>query len=76
MQQEADTAATSVGGWVTELLEHIPAPGEQVLWNRYQFTVLEADNQSVQKVQLIVLPKPESTQSEKSASAAESQETA
>lgn len=65
MQQEADTAATSVGGWVTELLEHIPAPGEQVLWNRYQFTVLEADNQSVQKVQLIVLPKPESTQSEK-----------
>lgn len=76
MQQEADTTATSVGGWVTELLEHIPAPGEQVLWNRYQFTVLEADNQSVQKVQLIVLPKPESTQSEKSASAAESQETA
>ncbi len=53
-----ETFSTSVGGWVTELLGCIPSEGETAEWERFHFTVLEADNLAVSKVQLIVDPLP------------------
>jgi CBS domain containing-hemolysin-like protein len=49
-------ASTSVGGWVTELLGHIPQAGETVQVETFLFQVLETDNQSVTKIALQVLP--------------------
>lgn len=54
--QMPEAASTSVGGWVTELLGHIPEVGETVQVGTFQFQVLEADNQSVTKVALQVQP--------------------
>ncbi|MBQ8825357.1 MAG: HlyC/CorC family transporter [Ruminococcus sp.] len=53
------TSSTSVGGWVTELLGHIPQAGETAQVGRFKFTVLTTMNQSVTQVKLEVLPAPE-----------------
>lgn len=62
--EQPETASTSVGGWVTELLGYIPTKGETAQWDRFHFTVLEADNLTVSKVQLIVQPLPEAAHEE------------
>ena len=54
--QMPEAASTSVGGWVTELLGHIPEVGETVQVGTFQFQVLETDNQSVTKIALQVSP--------------------
>lgn len=61
--QMPEAASTSVGGWVTELLGHIPEVGETVQVETFLFKVLETDNQSVTKIALQVLPidEPEHT---------------
>lgn len=61
--QMPEAASTSVGGWVTELLGHIPEVGETVQVETFLFKVLETDNQSVTKIALQVLPadEPETT---------------
>ena len=62
--EQPETASTSVGGWITELLGYIPTKGETAQWDRFHFTVLEADNLTVSKVQLIVQPLPEAAHEE------------
>lgn len=57
--QMPEAASTSVGGWVTELLGHIPEVGETVQIETFLFKVLETDNQSVTKISLQVLPADE-----------------
>ncbi len=57
--EQPETASTSVGGWISELLGHIPSKGETAEWGRFHFTVLETDNLTVGKVQLIVDPLPD-----------------
>lgn len=52
------TSSTSVGGWVTELLGHIPQAGEIAQVGRFKFTVLTTMNQSVTQVKLEILPAP------------------
>lgn len=52
-------ASTTVGGWITELLGCIPSRGETAQWERFHFTVLETDNLTVRKVQLVVEPLPD-----------------
>jgi CBS domain containing-hemolysin-like protein len=54
--EQPETSSTSVGGWITELLGHIPEKGETAQWGRFCFTVLEADKLTVHKVQLTVQP--------------------
>ncbi len=55
---EPEATSTSVGGWITELLGCIPDKGATAEWDRFRFTVLEADNLSVNKVKLYVEPLP------------------
>lgn len=59
-----EAASTSVGGWITELLGCIPDNGAKADWNRFHFTVLEADNLTVNKVRLEVEPLPENNEAE------------
>lgn len=54
--ERPEAASTSVGGWITELLGCIPDKGATAKWGRFNFTVLEADNLTVNKVKLIVEP--------------------
>ena len=56
-----ETDSTTIGGWVMELLGHIPKPGETASSGLFHFTVLESDNQTVKLVQLNMTPetKPE-----------------
>ncbi|MGN0631372.1 MAG: hemolysin family protein, partial [Ruminococcus sp.] len=64
--ERPDAASTSVGGWITELLGCIPDRGAKANWNRFHFTVLEADNLTVNKVRLEVEPLPENDEDERS----------
>ncbi|WP_294365003.1 hemolysin family protein [uncultured Ruminococcus sp.] len=57
--QIPETDSTTVGGWIMELLGHIPESGETADWENFHFTVLAAENQAVKTVRLKVTP-PES----------------
>lgn len=49
-----ESTYTSVGGWVTELLEHIPEQNETVEYGAFKITVLQVKEQSVEKIRLII----------------------
>lgn len=51
-----ETECTTIGGWVMELLGHIPAAGETVSDGTFHFTVLEVDNQTICSIRLEVTP--------------------
>ncbi|MBP3747203.1 MAG: HlyC/CorC family transporter [Ruminococcus sp.] len=55
-----DTECTSVGGWATEVMEHIPDAGETAETGRFRLTAKEVSEQTVDKVIVEVLPEPES----------------
>ena len=55
-----DTECTSVGGWVTDVMEHIPDAGETAETGRFRLTAKEVSDQTVDKVIVEVLPEPES----------------
>ena len=55
-----DTECTSVGGWVTDVREHIPDAGETAETGRFRLTAKEVSEQTVDKVIVEVLPEPES----------------
>lgn len=54
-----DTDYTSVGGWVTDVMEHIPDAGETAETGRFRLTAKEVSEQTVDKVIVEVLPEPE-----------------
>lgn len=49
-EDSIQTECNSIGGWVMELLEHIPEKGEKVNWGAFTITVLEVEEQKIQKV--------------------------
>jgi magnesium and cobalt transporter len=51
-----------VGGFVVNQFGHLPKRGEQVTIDRFQFTVLRADNRRVHLLEVVLLP--EETQSD------------
>ena len=53
-----ETDCTTIGGWVMELLGHIPDAGETVEHDHFHFTVLEVENQTIQSIRLEVTPPP------------------
>lgn len=50
------TDYTSVGGWVTDVLEHIPEAGETAESGIFRITAAEVNEQNVEKVIIEVLP--------------------
>lgn len=51
---------STVGGWVTELLEHIPEAGETAESGVFRLTAVEVNEQNVEKVVIELLPPDES----------------
>ena len=49
-----ESTYTSVGGWVTELLEHNPEQNETAEYGAFEITVLQVKEQSVEKIRLII----------------------
>ena len=47
-----ESTYTSVGGWVTELLEHIPENNETAQYGNFFITVLKVKEQSVEKLNI------------------------
>lgn len=47
-----ESTYTSVGGWITEILEHIPEKGETAESGIFSVTVLEVKEQTVKKVRI------------------------
>lgn len=47
-----ESDASTVGGWVTELAERIPQPGDAFLYNGWQAAVLKTDGRHVQEIKL------------------------
>ena len=50
------TDYTSVGGWVTDVMEHIPEAGETAESGIFRITAAEVNEQNVEKVIIEVLP--------------------
>lgn len=51
-ENEIETSANTVGGWVMELLGHVAANGESVESGAFRLTVLEIDDNRILKVKL------------------------
>lgn len=51
---------STVGGWVTELLEHIPEAGETAESGVFRLTAVEVNEQNVEKVVIELLPPDDS----------------
>ena len=49
------TDYTSVGGWVTDVMEHIPEAGETAETGAFRITVAKMDEQTVEKVIIEVM---------------------
>lgn len=52
----------SIGGYVIELLDHLPVAGEKVQDSTVVFEVLEMDKARVERVRMTLLPKTEATE--------------
>ena len=57
-----DTEYNSVGGWVTDVMEHIPEAGETAETGIFRITAAEVNEQNVEKVIIEVLPVEENEQ--------------
>ena len=58
------TEYSTVGGWITEILEHIPEAGESAEAGVFRLTAAEVSEQSVEKVIIEILPTEESEEEE------------
>lgn len=58
------TDYTSVGGWVTDIMEHIPESGETAESGIFRVTAAEVNEQTVEKVIIEILPTEESEETE------------
>ncbi len=58
------TEYSTVGGWITEILEHIPEAGESAEAGVFRLTAAEVSEQSVEKVIIEKLPAEESEEEE------------
>ena len=58
------TDYTTVGGWVTDVMEHIPEAGETAESGIFRLTAAEVNEQNVEKVIIEVLPDEEKNETE------------
>ncbi len=58
------TACNSIGGWVMELLGHIPEKDEKLSWGAFTITVLDVSDQKIGKVRIEITRQEETQASE------------
>lgn len=51
---EDDIEASSLGGWVVDLLDHLASPGEEVSFGPFAITVEEVVKRHIEKVRVVV----------------------
>lgn len=51
---EDDIDASSLGGWVVDLLDHLASPGEKVMFGPFMIIVEEVDKRHIEKVRVLV----------------------
>ncbi|MBQ9899260.1 MAG: HlyC/CorC family transporter [Ruminococcus sp.] len=56
-EELVQTECTSVGGWITDVMEHIPEAGESVETCGFRLTASEVTDQTVDKVIVEILPR-------------------
>lgn len=59
-----DTDYTTVGGWVTDVMGHIPTAGETVESDGFRITATEVNENKVEKIIIEILPKSDSEEEE------------
>ncbi|MDE6520260.1 MAG: hemolysin family protein [Ruminococcus sp.] len=59
-----DTDYTTVGGWVTDIMEHIPEKSETAEHGNFRITASEVNENKVEKVIIEVLPDKEENENE------------
>ena len=47
-----ESSANSVGGWIMEILGHIPEENETIEYGFFKITVLSVNEQSIEKIKL------------------------
>lgn len=57
-EDEFDTEYTTVGGWVTDIMGHIPEKGEKVETGRFSISAVAADEIKVDKLIIEVINEP------------------
>ncbi len=60
-----DADSVSLGGWIMERMEKVPAAGESFEYGGLSITVEEISNNRIQKVRVVQLEKPQEEDSEK-----------
>lgn len=50
---EDDIEASSLGGWVVDLLDHLASPGEVVTFPPFTITVVEVEKRHIEKVRVV-----------------------
>lgn len=59
-----DTDYTTVGGWVTDIMEHIPEKSETAEHGNFRITASEVNENKVEKVVIEILPDKEENENE------------
>ena len=60
-----DADSVSLGGWIMERMEKVPAAGESFEYGGLSITVEEISNNRIQKVRVVQLEQPQEEDSEK-----------
>lgn len=58
-----EATAVTIGGWITELMGHIPKPGDAIRWNQFCFIVTEVRQHCVKEAILEIESEPKELQS-------------
>lgn len=64
INNEIVTSANTAGGWVMELMGHIPAENETIQTDIFKITVISADEQTVNKIRIELIIPEEDDESE------------
>lgn len=63
-ETSVDTDYSTVGGWVTDVMEHIPTAGESAETGRFRLTATEVNENKVEKVIIEILQKSDAEAAE------------
>lgn len=55
IEAEIESSANTVGGWVMDLMGHIPEENEEIQSGIFKITVIDADEQTVNKVRIEIV---------------------
>lgn len=63
-EEWSDDDFDTVGGHVVNQFGHLPGRGEQITIDRFEFTILRADNRRVHLMRMVVLPEAKESEAE------------